>query len=209
MASRGYVAVGLEPFSLGSAFESGRLRLIRAPLQEAEIGQFEVITLWHVLEHVPRPVELLRGLEQHLAPGGALVVSVPNLQSWQGRLFGGQWFHLDAPRHLIHFEPETLRSTLARVGFAQVAEQRFVPEYGSSGWVQSSLNSVLPRKNYLYELVKDRGALNGMGRFSSAAHLAASIVGGVPLFILSLPLERLASAVNRGAALTVAARKRS
>lgn len=209
MANRGYVAVGLEPFSLGNPIQSGRLKLIRAPLEEADLGEFDVITLWHVLEHIARPADLLRQLGRHLAPGGALIVSVPNLESWQGRLFRGQWFHLDAPRHLIHFEPSTLRSTLARAGFEPFAERRFLPEYGSSGWIQSSLNTVLPHKNYLYEVVKDRGALARVGRLSSSLHLAASVLGGVPLFALSLPLEGVASALNRGAALTVAARKRA
>ena len=58
--------------------------------------------------------------------------------------------------HLIHFEPQTLKYTLSRAGFTVEGERRFLPEYGSSGWVQSSLNRVLPHTNFLYELVKDR-----------------------------------------------------
>lgn len=209
MAQQGYESVGLEPFSLGKTFQSDRLKLIRAPLKqaEAELGQFDVITMWHVLEHLSDPVDVLETLAKHLKPDGLLVVSVPNLQSWQGEVFRGGWFHLDPPRHLLHFEPETLRATLERAGFAEEAQKPFLPEYGSSGWIQSALNKVLPHKNFLYELVKDRGALKSMSPVSSAVHLGASVLGGAPLFALSLPVELAASALNKSAALTVAARK--
>lgn len=210
MAGRGYESVGLEPFSLGKTVESERLKLIQAPLSdvEEELGEFDVITLWHVLEHLRDPVEVLQRLGRHLKPDGVLVVSVPNLASWQGAAFRGGWFHLDPPRHLLHFEPETLRGTLDRAGFHIDAERRFLPEYGSSGWIQSALNRVLPHQNYLYELVKDRGALKAMSGASSAAHLALSVIGGAPLFALSFPVEAIASVMNKSAALTVAARKR-
>jgi SAM-dependent methyltransferase len=209
MSQRGFEAVGLEPFSLGAPSQDGTLRLLRAPLEqvEGELGEFDVITLWHVLEHLADPVTVLERLAAHLKPEGVLVVSVPNAASWQARLFGGGWFHLDPPRHLIHFDQTTLEATLGRAGLAKVAERRFLPEYGSSGWVQSALNAVLPHENYLYELVKDRGALARMTKASAAGHLVGSMLLGAPVFALSYPVEALASLSNRGAALTVAARR--
>lgn len=208
MAHAGYESVGLEPFSLGTTARSGNLTLMQAPLEEAaaELGTFDVITLWHVLEHVPAPVDVLQKLKALLRPGGTLVVSVPNLASWQGALFGGAWFHLDPPRHLVHFERDTLRDCLGRAGLRVQKEVAFLPEYGTSGWMQSALNAVLPHQNYLYEIVKDRGALRGMSGPSFAAHLAASALVGAPLFALSLPVEALASAAGKQAALTVAAK---
>ncbi|MFL5322276.1 MAG: class I SAM-dependent methyltransferase, partial [Myxococcaceae bacterium] len=206
----GYEAVGLEPFSLGEPTVEEHLQLIRAPLEDAapKLGKFDVITLWHVLEHLHTPVETLRKLSELLNPGGALIISVPNFQSVQSQVFGGSWFHLDPPRHLLHFEPGTLSETLSRAGFQLDRERKFFPEYGSSGWVQSALNRVLPHNNYLYEVVKDRGALSRMSAASVAAHLAGSVILGAPVFALSVPLEALAAAANRPAALTVSAVKR-
>lgn len=208
MTFEGFEVVGLEPFSLGAPTEEPGLTLVRAPLEKAgaELGKFDVITLWHVLEHVHKPVELLRSLTKHLAPGGVMVISVPNFASAQSELFKGAWFHLDPPRHLIHFEPETLASTLTQAGLREAEEQPFLPEYGTSGWVQSVLNKVLPHKNFLFELVKDRGALAGMPAGSTAAHLGASVVLGAPVLAASVPIEAAFSAKNRAAALTVAAR---
>lgn len=208
MAGRGFEAVGLEPYSLGTTLEEPHLRLVRAPLAKVkgELGQFDVITMWHVLEHLERPVPLLEELRSLLAPGGVLVVSVPNFASWQSELFKGGWFHLDPPRHLLQFDPATLEACLRRAGFTVSSSAPFLPEYGTSGWIQSALNRVLPHRNFLYEWVKDRGALASMGTIERAAHFAASVAGSVPLFAASLPIEYLAAKQNRAAALTVVAR---
>lgn len=207
MSKHGFEAVGLEPFSLGDPHEEPNLKLVRAPLAQAskDLGTFDVITMWHVLEHVPDPVEVLTKLRALLNPGGVLIVSVPNFSSWQSTVFKGSWFHLDPPRHLLQFEPDTLTDCLGRAGLSPVGEVRFLPEYGSSGWIQSALNRVLPHSNFLYELVKDRGALKEMSPLSQALHLAGSMALGAPVFALSMPVEAAAALSNKGAALTVAA----
>ncbi len=186
-----------------------RLKLIRAPFEqiEGELGSFDIITLWHVLEHLRRPVEVLQRLATHLTPGGLIVISVPNFGSLQSAAFQGSWFHLDPPRHVIHFERSVLEDCVRRAGLVPAAEKRFLPEYGCSGWIQSSLNAILPHKNYLYELVKDRGALSGMSPMSSMFHFVSSIVLTPPLLAMSLPVEALASAAGKGAALTLAVRR--
>ncbi len=209
MRRGGYEVVGLEPFSLGDPLEEPGLLLVRESLESASrhLGTFDVITLWHVLEHLKNPVEVLKQLGAMLRPGGRIIVSVPNFGSMQSKIFKGAWFHLDPPRHLIHFDARTLRTCFAKAGLAAAEEKRFLPEYGGSGWVQSALNKVLPHKNFLFEAIKDRGALRDMGAASSAAHLAASAALGTPIFAASLPLEALASVRDEAAALTIAARR--
>jgi SAM-dependent methyltransferase len=206
MSKAGFEAVGVEPFSLGATHTAERLELIQAPFEqiEGQLGSFDIITLWHVLEHLRRPVEVLQRLATHLRPDGLIVISVPNFGSLQRQAFQGGWFHLDPPRHLIHFELSTLEGCVRRAGLVPAAEKRFLPEYGSSGWIQSSLNTILPHKNYLYELVKDRGALAGMPPTSSMLHFVGSLVLTPPLLAMSLPIEAFASAAGKGAALTVA-----
>jgi len=209
MSEIGYDAVGLEPFSLGRPTASERLLLIREPLDSAapRLGRFDVVTLWHVLEHLSRPVEVLKKLFELLAPDGVLVVSVPNFKSWQSRVFRGSWFHLDPPRHVVHFEAETLERCLHEAGLETMKRWDFLPEYGSSGWVQSTLNQVLPHRNYLYEIVKDRGALKDLGPASHGLHFGTSLLLGAPTLALSMPVEAVASVFGYGAALTFAARR--
>lgn len=208
MAGRGFESVGLEPYSLGTTVEEPNLRLVRAPLAEAKksLGTFDVITMWHVLEHVMNPVEVLAELRTMLKPDGVLVVSVPNFASWQSEVFKGGWFHLDPPRHVLQFEPDTLADCLRRAGFSVTDQAPFLPEYGTSGWIQSTLNKVLPHQNFLYEWVKDRGALSTMGTVERAVHFVASVAGSMPLFAASIPVEYAAAQGNKAAALTVVAR---
>jgi len=209
MAEQGYDVVGLEPFSLGRPTHLERLQLIREPFESVRerLGAFDVVTLWHVLEHLRNPVQILKSLAEHLNPDGVLIVSVPNFRSWQRVVFQGSWFHLDPPRHLLHFESESLAQCLQRASLSPLKTQSFLPEYGSSGWIQSVLNAFLPHANYLYEFVKDRGALNTMSRLSSFLHFAISGALAPPLLGLSLPLEAAASIADAPAALTVAAQK--
>jgi SAM-dependent methyltransferase len=209
LSGRGYDVVGLEPFSLGRPLEEDRLLLLREPLESAapKLGQFDVITMWHVLEHLSRPIDVLRRLSNLLAPDGVLIVSVPNFQSWQSRVFRGGWFHLDPPRHVIHFESDTLAKCLQRASFEVMDRWEFLPEYGSSGWLQSTLNRLLPHDNYLYEVVKDRGAVKDLSLGTHGLHLSVSLLLSAPMVALSTPVEAVASALHRGAALTFAARK--
>jgi 2-polyprenyl-3-methyl-5-hydroxy-6-metoxy-1,4-benzoquinol methylase len=78
---------------------------------------FDVITMWQSLEHVHRPLEVLRAAYELLVPGGKLIVAVPNYDGQSSRWFGENWFGLDLPRHLIHFTPATLAEMLQAAGF--------------------------------------------------------------------------------------------
>ncbi len=87
------------------------------PQTDLELGGFDVITMWHSLEHVHDPLGALREAHRLLTPDGKLVLAVPNIDSSPFRWFGRAWYGLDLPRHLSHFTPATLRMMLERAGF--------------------------------------------------------------------------------------------
>jgi len=87
------------------------------PHPDLKPESFDVITMWHSLEHVHQPREVLREAHRLLVPGGKLLVAVPNIDSLAFRWFGRNWFGLDLPRHLTHFTPWTLPLMLERTGF--------------------------------------------------------------------------------------------
>jgi SAM-dependent methyltransferase len=87
------------------------------PHPELRPGSFDVITMWHSLEHVHQPLTVLREAHRLLAPRGKLLVAVPNIDSLPFRWFGHAWYGLDLPRHLTHFAPATLHVMLERAGF--------------------------------------------------------------------------------------------
>jgi SAM-dependent methyltransferase len=78
---------------------------------------FDVIALFHVLEHLPRPAELLEAITPMMRPGGCLLVVVPNLRGRTDRFFGRWASSLRQPDHVYHHTPSTLRSLLERHGF--------------------------------------------------------------------------------------------
>ncbi len=102
------------------------LDLIPGDIWKKDLDQrrFDVITLWHVFEHLPEPQRVLERLHQLLAPEGLLILAVPNLASLQARWFGGRWLGLDAPRHLFHYSPRVLRRMLLDGGY-QIQRQMF------------------------------------------------------------------------------------
>lgn len=85
-------------------------------LAECE-ASFDVITLCHVIEHVHDPVATLRRLHALLKPGGMLWLDTPNFSSLGARRFGVSWRGLEPPRHLVLFNPLSLKKALHEAGF--------------------------------------------------------------------------------------------
>jgi SAM-dependent methyltransferase len=110
-------------------------------LEDADIppASCDVVIMWHVLEHLRDPVAGLRQVAEILAPGGLLCAAVPNFGSYEARLFGRRWYSLDAPRHLIHFTPETLRAAVEHAGL-QV--QTITHSTGTAGLVYSLMGDL-------------------------------------------------------------------
>jgi len=85
-------------------------------LMEWNRGGFDVITLWHVLEHVHSLSKTLGRLKELLNPGGKLVIALPNAASFDCRHYGKDWAAWDVPRHLYHFTPSTFSECLKKQG---------------------------------------------------------------------------------------------
>ncbi|MBS0615249.1 MAG: class I SAM-dependent methyltransferase [Verrucomicrobia bacterium] len=131
---------------------------------------YQIITLWHVVEHLPNPWQVLDRLVGALAPGGFLLLAAPNPHAFQFKLLRSFWAHLDAPRHLEIIPPELLIE--------------FLKDRGC---------------NIVFRTTKDRGALgwNVFGWKHSLSHLLGSVfspkithqIGRITSFLLR-PIER-------------------
>ena len=121
MREGGWTVTGAEP-DREAAERARRLRgldvhagdVLDAPL---EPGSFDVVTLWHVLEHVWNPCEVIARIRDLLAPAGRLVVMVPAIDGHAAQKLGPFWYHLDAPRHLLHFTRARLSTFVEQQGF--------------------------------------------------------------------------------------------
>lgn len=72
--------------------------------------RFDVIALWHSIEHLRDPWAVVAQATERLAPGGILLVALPNIESFEFAVLKKRWRHLDAPRHLYFYSPEGLRA---------------------------------------------------------------------------------------------------
>ena len=79
-------------------------------------GVFDVITLWHVLEHVHDLHATMTQLKRLLAEKGTLLIAVPNYTSLDEKIFERYWAAYDVPRHLYHFSPESMNRLVRRHG---------------------------------------------------------------------------------------------
>lgn len=82
---------------------------------------FDVILMSHVLEHLHRPVEFLAECRKLLKPGGKLVLSTPNINSFGNMIYRRNWLPLDPPRHLILYNRKSLANVLRAAGFEQLS----------------------------------------------------------------------------------------
>jgi SAM-dependent methyltransferase len=132
MRQLGWDVYGIEP-SPSAAASAGALgispdRIFVGYADEADWpdASFDLITLSHVLEHLPEPRRTLGNTHRWLRRGGRVRIWVPNVESLESRVFGGLWFGLDVPRHLVHYSPTTIRRLLEGAGFVV---EKIAPEY--------------------------------------------------------------------------------
>jgi 2-polyprenyl-3-methyl-5-hydroxy-6-metoxy-1,4-benzoquinol methylase len=121
----GWVVMGMEPDADARAISTQKLNVAIKPGLEdlSENGPFDIISLWHVLEHIPDLNRAIPQLYEILAKEGTLLIAVPNSDSYDSTYFKEYWAAYDVPRHLHHFTPSTIRSLFSKHGFQLVAQK--------------------------------------------------------------------------------------
>lgn len=163
-------------------------------------ARFDLIILFHVLEHIAEPEAILRECMTRLNAGGRLIINVPNFGSWQSLFAGSQWLHLDPPRHLIHFTPKTLTAILDRCGLQPVGISFVSPEHDPYGWIESIINRLTGNDNTLTRF------LMGIDRFG--VKVVLSFLLGFLLFLPAIALSAISWFARKGALMEVTAAKK-
>jgi 2-polyprenyl-3-methyl-5-hydroxy-6-metoxy-1,4-benzoquinol methylase len=101
-------------------------------------GQYDVITMWHVLEHVHELSWTIDQLKRLLKEDGRLFIAVPNHHSFDARHYGSFWAAYDVPRHLYHFSPDTMGLLMEKHGLKVIAQKAM--------WFDSFYVSMLSEK---------------------------------------------------------------
>jgi SAM-dependent methyltransferase len=126
---------GIEPAASAAEFARRRfgLQIFQGTLLDTAYPDdfFDVVTMWDVLEHVADPQAHLREIGRILKPGGWLALKVPDLSSWEARLFGPYWAGHEAPRHLFGFSRYVLTRQLVDLGFEAPETARLGGDYAT------------------------------------------------------------------------------
>jgi SAM-dependent methyltransferase len=148
MQDHGWTITALEPDSTARQVALQKLNLQIDPLESllTMTGEvFDVITLWHVLEHVHDVKGYLEKFRQILKPDGILLIAVPNHTSRDARQYGSKWAALDVPRHLWHFSPDSMKRLLQTQGF--VLQKKITMPL--DGFYVSMLSEKYKRNNWM------------------------------------------------------------
>ena len=116
----GWSAKGIEPNKIAQkrAFEKGEK--LYKDFESLKDSKFQIITLWHVLEHLPNLEEHINKLKNLLADNGTLIVAVPNFKSFDAQYYGNFWAGYDVPRHLWHFSRGAMKTLFSKQGMKVV-----------------------------------------------------------------------------------------
>lgn len=206
MRSRGWRTRGTERSQGAAAQARDVFHLdVRAEAVDDLIAQgakFDAVVLWHVAEHLHAPLEVLQGISRLVRPGGVLLVAVPNFASPEARLGRAGWFHLDVPRHLVHFTPSTLGAMLTATGFHSVRVGYLAPEYDLFSFVQTVENRLGLAPNLLYDVLRRPEARLKQHR---TGRVEAGVAAGlaVPLTLAAAVIAPLAAAARRSPTIAV------
>ncbi|TRW22186.1 class I SAM-dependent methyltransferase [Flavobacterium zepuense] len=109
----GWSVIGIEPSAKAKALAQSKQIRFAESLAEIEDHTMDVITMWHVLEHVPDIESHIAELKRVLKPDGVIVIAVPNYNSHDAKHYGIYWAAYDVPRHLWHFSKTAIKKLFA------------------------------------------------------------------------------------------------
>ncbi|MGL2965439.1 class I SAM-dependent methyltransferase [Flavobacterium sp. XGLA_31] len=111
--SDGWETTGIEPSAKAKSIALKKGVTFADNLMDLPSQSFDVITMWHVLEHVPNLDEYLSELKRIIKPSGTIIVAVPNFKSFDAEFYGRHWAAYDVPRHIWHFSKTTIQKLFA------------------------------------------------------------------------------------------------
>jgi 2-polyprenyl-3-methyl-5-hydroxy-6-metoxy-1,4-benzoquinol methylase len=192
MHQKGWEAYGVEPshYAAEYARQHFNLAITNGYLEDGKFTDsfFNAVSMWDVLEHVPDPLDTLSEISRILAPGGWLVLSLPNPESWERSWFGQYWAGWDVPRHFHLFNRHVLSNILQHAGFRIKEIVSFTGRHGVL---------VLNLQFWLGSTSLSTGTQHRLLKFARS----------LPARILTYPFYAIADSLNKSSTMVVFAEK--
>jgi 2-polyprenyl-3-methyl-5-hydroxy-6-metoxy-1,4-benzoquinol methylase len=201
LQERGLRVAGLDTShaAASAAWHHNHVSVVCGDLSKSPLaaGSCSVISMFHVVEHLPDPYSYLESARELLTPNGRLVVQVPNASSLQFLVLGAHWNGVDVPRHLVNYRQRDLEKLLDRCGFEVVRRKHFSLRDNPAGFASSVAPGLDPMARRVRKV-----------RESVAVKLAKDLVY-FGLVLISLPFSVLEAACGAGSTIMVEARKKA
>jgi SAM-dependent methyltransferase len=199
MRQHGFEVAGLDTSreAAAVAWRHHRVPAVVAGLEHAPFrkGSFAVITMSHVLEHLPDPCVYLAAAHRLLQPDGRLIVFIPNAASLQFHLLGKRWNGLDVPRHLFDYRDRDMERILEVMGFEVVRRSYFSLRDNPAGLATSIAPGLDPMARRVRRV--SEGATARLAK--DLAHFA--------LVAAALPFALIEAAIGAGSTVMMEARR--
>lgn len=147
----GWKAFGVEPNAGARSMASQKGVRAEAELEALPGDSFDIITLWHVLEHLPEPGTIIQRLGARLYGHGLMIVAVPNHRAFDAKFYGSFWAAYDTPRHLWHFTKPSLENLFKEQGFDLMREKAMWLDAYYVSWLSEKYrkNPLAPLRAFL------------------------------------------------------------
>ncbi|WP_445386368.1 class I SAM-dependent methyltransferase [Robiginitalea sp. IMCC44478] len=166
----GWTVFGVEPNKAARNLSQKKKLSIVSDIENLSEVKFEVITLWHVLEHVPDLEKYIRFFKERLQAEGVLILALPNHNSFDAKYYKENWAAYDVPRHLWHFSKDSVEKVFEPMGFVmeQIIPMWFDAFYVS--WLSEKYrgNRLAPLFAFFLGLLSN---LSGLGSKEYSSHI--------------------------------------
>lgn len=193
MQKYGWECYGVEPSEYAASYARKKfgLNIFRGFLEESgwPDNYFDVVTLWDVLEHISDPANALDEINRILKPGGLLVTTMPNADSWERHWFGKYWSGWEVPRHYQAFTPETASRLFSLHHFEVEKIFSFTGRHGAM---------LLSLQFWISDW-------KASARFKN---IMTGLFGSLPFRIIAHPYYLIAESINKSSTMTITSRKR-
>jgi len=197
--ARGREAVGLEPYA-----SEPQPHIRATEVEDVDVdGSWSAVIFWHSLEHLRSPARALSHAAGLLAPGGTLIVAVPNATSLQARAFGDRWLALDLPRHLVHLSPPALLAKIESLGLRVERVSYLRGGQVVFGWVHGFVGK-LPGHPDLYDTIRRSEARQAAQSTAFRLYALGAAVVALPFAVAATAVEVTA---RSGGTIYIEARK--